>query len=99
MSEALAIEKQFILESIPCAMLGMNNALMSQYLEFVSDRLLVQLGYSKIWNSANPFDFMEYISIENKTNFFEERVTEYNKASVGTLEADRELTFTEDVDF
>jgi ribonucleoside-diphosphate reductase beta chain len=98
-SEALAIEKLFILESIPCAMLGMNNALMSQYLEFVSDRLLVQLGYSKIWNSANPFDFMEYISIENKTNFFEERVTEYNKASVGTLEEDRELTFTEDVDF
>lgn len=97
--EALAIEKAFILESIPCAMLGMNTALMSQYLEFVSDRLLVQLGYSKIWNSANPFDFMEYISIENKTNFFDMQVSEYNKANVGSTAEDRELTFNGDEDF
>lgn len=98
--EALTVEKEFILESIPCAMLGMNAGLMSQYLEFVSDRLLVQLGYAKIWNAANPFDFMETISIENKANFFERIVTEYNKSGVATSESDRTLTFgAEDEDF
>lgn len=97
--EALDIEKEFIIESIPCAMLGMNSKLMSQYLEYVSDRLLMQLGYSKIWHSANPFDFMESISVENKTNFFEERVSEYNKAGVGSNAADRALVFDGDEDF
>jgi len=98
--EALEVEKEFILESIPCAMLGMNAVLMSQYLEYVSDRLLVQLGYSKIWNAANPFDFMESISIETKTNFFERQVTEYNKSGVATSDADRTLNFNlDDEDF
>jgi ribonucleoside-diphosphate reductase beta chain len=97
--EALDIEKKFILDSIPCAMLGMNNSLMTQYLEYVSDRLLIQLGYSKIWNSANPFDFMEDISVENVTNFFERRVTEYNKARVGTTAEDQALTFDGEEDF
>jgi ribonucleoside-diphosphate reductase beta chain len=97
--EALEIEKKFIIESIPCAMLGMNSKLMGKYLEYVSDRLLVQLGYSKIWNESNPFGFMENISVENKTNFFEERVSEYNKAGVGTSSEDRELTFDVEEDF
>ena len=61
----------------------MNNILMSQYIEFVADRLIVQLGYDKIYNSKNPFDFMEMISLEGKTNFFEKRVMDYSKANVG----------------
>ena len=69
-TEALDVEIEFITESIPCAMLGMNSNLMIQYLQYVADRLLVQLGYSKKWNSENPFDFMENISVEGKTNFF-----------------------------
>lgn len=80
--ECVDIEKEFIIESIPCALLGMNSELMSQYIEYVADRLLVQLGYNKIWNSSNPFDFMERISMSNKTNFFEARVSEYSKARV-----------------
>jgi ribonucleotide reductase beta subunit family protein with ferritin-like domain len=97
-TEALDIEKEFIIESIPCSMLGMNSNLMIQYLEYVSDLLLLQLGYNKKWNSRNPFDFMENLSVENKTNFFEERVVEYNKAGVGTTEAERTLTFDDDDD-
>ena len=81
--EAVEIEKEFIIESIPCRLIGMNSDLMSQYIEFVADRLVVQLGYSKIYNTANPFDFMEMISMEGKTNFFEKRVMEYSKAGVG----------------
>ena len=69
--EAVAIEKEFICEALPCRLIGMNAPLMSQYIEFVADRLLMQLGYEKIYNSNNPFDFMEMISIEGKTNFFE----------------------------
>ncbi len=80
--EAVEIEKEFITESIPCAMIGMNSDLMKQYIEFVSDRLLVQLGYEKIWNSENPFDFMELISLRPKSNFFEVRVGEYTKANI-----------------
>ena len=79
MKEAVDIEKKFITESIPCSMIGMNDKLMCQYIEFVADRLLVQLNYSKIYNSTNPFDFMEQISIRGKTNFFENRVSEYEK--------------------
>jgi ribonucleotide reductase beta subunit family protein with ferritin-like domain len=97
-SEALDIEKEFITESIPCSMLGMNSNLMKQYLEYVSDMLLLQLGYDKKWNTNNPFDFMENLSVENKTNFFEERVTEYNKSGVGTSEEERILTFNDDDD-
>lgn len=75
--EAVEIEKQFILESLPCELLGMNSELMSQYIEYVADRLLKQLGFPAVWNSRNPFDFMDRIALSNKTNFFEGRVSEY----------------------
>ena len=75
--EAVEIEKEFICEALPCRLIGMNSKLMSQYIEFVADRLSLQLGYEKIYNSSNPFDFMEMISVEGKTNFFEKRVSEY----------------------
>jgi ribonucleoside-diphosphate reductase subunit M2 len=75
--EAVEIEKEFITEALPCRLIGMNSVLMSQYIEFVADRLLLQLGYDKIYNSTNPFNFMELISVESKTNFFEKRVSEY----------------------
>ena len=81
--EAVEIEKEFITDSIPCAMIGMNSDLMKQYIEFVSDRLLIQLGYEKLWNSSNPFDFMELISLRSKSNFFELRVGEYSKSKIG----------------
>ena len=79
--EAVAIEKEFILEALPCKLIGMNSKLMSQYIEFVADRLGQQLGYGKIFNSSNPFDFMEMISLEGKTNFFEKRVGDYSLSS------------------
>ena len=79
--EAVEIEKEFILEAIPCRMIGMNSKLMSQYIEFVADRLCLQLGYDKIYNSQNPFDFMELISIETKVNFFERTNSEYALAN------------------
>ena len=82
--EAVQIEKEFIIDSLPCKLIGMNSQLMSTYIEFVADRLILQLGYEKIYNSKNPFDFMEMISLEGKTNFFEKRVTEYSKANVNT---------------
>lgn len=93
---ALEIEKEFILESLPVRLIGMNSDLMSQYLEFVADRLLVSLGCSKVYNSENPFDFMTNISLQGKTNFFEKRVGEYQKA--GVLNSS-ENTFDMDVDF
>jgi ribonucleoside-diphosphate reductase beta chain len=95
--EAVDIEKYFITEALPCALIGMNAELMKQYIEFVADRLCVQLGYAKIWNTANPFDFMERISLESKDNFFEKRVTTYAKAGVGSSAEDK--TFTMDADF
>ena len=76
-TEAVNIEKEFILDALPCRLIGMNNGLMSQYIEFVADRLLLQLGYDKIYNTGNPFDFMEMISVQSKTNFFEDRVSDY----------------------
>jgi ribonucleoside-diphosphate reductase subunit M2 len=79
--EAVSIEKEFIVESLPCALIGMNSDLMSQYIEFVADRLCVQLGYSKPFQSSNPFSWMEMISLEGKTNFFEKRVGEYSLAN------------------
>jgi ribonucleoside-diphosphate reductase subunit M2 len=79
--EAVEIEKEFITEAIPCRMIGMNSKLMSQYIEFVADRLCLQLGYDKIYNSTNPFDFMELISIETKVNFFERTNSEYALAN------------------
>lgn len=80
-SQAVDIEKEFITEAIPCKMIGMNSKLMIQYIEFVADRLIVQLGYDKIYNSANPFDFMELISVETKVNFFERTNSEYALAN------------------
>ena len=80
--EAVTIEQEFICESLPCSLLGMNSNLMSNYIKFVADRLLLQLNYTKIWNIECPFDFMESISMEGKTNFFESRPTQYQKASV-----------------
>jgi len=80
--EALDIEKEFIVESLPCKLIGMNSVLMCQYLEFVSDRLLVQLGYSKIYKVSNPFSFMDAIGLQGKTNFFEHRVSQYQKAKI-----------------
>ena len=79
--DAVAIEKEFICEALPCKLIGMNSKLMSQYIEFVADRLLVQLGYNKFYKSENPFDFMEMISLDGKTNFFEKRVSDYSLSS------------------
>jgi ribonucleoside-diphosphate reductase subunit M2 len=79
--DAVEIEKEFICEALPCKLIGMNSKLMSQYIEFVADRLLSQLGYDKVWNSTNPFDFMEMISLDGKTNFFEKRVGDYSLSS------------------
>jgi ribonucleotide reductase beta subunit family protein with ferritin-like domain len=82
--QAVSIEKEFILESIPCSLIGMNSTLMSQYIEYVADRLVSQLGYTNhiIYGSSNPFDFMEMISLQGKTNFFEKRVSDYSLARV-----------------
>jgi ribonucleotide reductase beta subunit family protein with ferritin-like domain len=100
MKEAVEVEKNFIIESIPCSLLGMNAELMSQYIEFVADRLLSQLNYNKIWNVPNPFPFMERTSIETKSNFFESRVSQYSKANVGNKQQHLELRkFTLDADF
>ena len=96
-SEAVDIEKNFICESIPCSLIGMNQELMSQYIEFVADRLVQQLGYNKIYNTQNPFSFMEMISIQGKTNFFEKRVSDYSLAHVNTGEENKEIEF--DADF
>ena len=79
--EAVDIETEFICDALPCRLIGMNSELMSQYIRFVADRLCVQLGYKKIYNVSNPFDFMELISLEGKTNFFERKVGEYALAN------------------
>ncbi|KAI0383115.1 small subunit of ribonucleotide reductase [Hypomontagnella monticulosa] len=81
-TEAVTIEQEFLTEALPCALLGMNSNLMKQYIEFVADRLLVALGNEKVYRSSNPFDFMENISLGGKTNFFEKRVGDYQKAGV-----------------
>jgi ribonucleoside-diphosphate reductase subunit M2 len=80
--EAVKIEQEFLTEALPCALLGMNATLMKQYIEFVADRLLLSLGNPKFYNATNPFDFMENISLAGKTNFFEKRVGDYQKAGV-----------------
>ena len=81
-ADAVSIEKEFVTDSLPVKLIGMNSDLMCQYIEFVADRLLVELGCAKIFNATNPFDFMEMISLQGKTNFFEKRVGEYQKAGV-----------------
>jgi ribonucleoside-diphosphate reductase beta chain len=93
---ALEIEKEFITESLPVDLIGMNKDLMKQYLEYVADRLLVDLGVGKAYNSENPFDFMQNIAMENKTNFFEKRVSDYSKSAVGVNEG---KSFSIDEDF
>ncbi|KAI6700848.1 hypothetical protein NL676_015172 [Syzygium grande] len=82
MREAVDIEREFVCDALPCALVGMNRDLMAQYIEFVADRLLGELGCGKMYGAANPFDWMELISLQGKTNFFEKRVGEYQKASV-----------------
>ena len=89
--EAVEIEKGFIIEALPCSLIGMNAEKMSDYIEYVSDRLLKQAGFDKIWNTQNPFDFMENISLDGKTNFFEKRVGDYGKIDETT-----DLTFDEE---
>jgi ribonucleotide reductase beta subunit family protein with ferritin-like domain len=83
MREAVKIEKEFIMEALPCSLIGMSAPRMGEYIQFVADRLMVALGYEKIWNTANPFPWMERISLEGKDNFFEKRVTNYALAGVG----------------
>lgn len=91
LSEALEIEHEFITESLPVNLIGMNSKLMSEYLEFVTDHLLETLNCPKVYNTANPFDFMDMISLEGKTNFFEKRVSEYKKAGVGEEQSDHNI--------
>merc|ERR1711953_925032 len=79
---AVAVERQFICEALSCDLIGMNSELMTKYIEFVADRLLTSLGHPKLFNASNPFDWMELISLQGKTNFFEKRVGEYQKAGV-----------------
>ena len=95
---ALDIEREFITESLPVSLIGMNAALMEQYLEFVTDRLLSELECEKVYNTANPFDFMDMISLQGKTNFFEKRVSEYQKAGVLNKEEEKDK-FSFDADF
>jgi ribonucleotide reductase beta subunit family protein with ferritin-like domain len=94
--EAVNIEKEFICDALPCSLLGMNSKDMSQYIEFVADRLSVQLGVPKIYKSINPFDFMELISLEGKTNFFEKKVSEYSKPGVGMKAEDMTIRMDEE---
>jgi ribonucleoside-diphosphate reductase beta chain len=96
--DAVAIEKEFITESIPCNLIGMNSDLMCSYIEFVADRLIVQLGYPKMYGTANPFEFMELISMETKTNFFESRVSEYSLSRVN-VDGKRNNNFSMDASF
>ena len=95
---AVEIEKEFVTSALPVDLIGMNAVLMAQYIEFVADRLLVALGGSKYYNAINPFDFMEMISLQGKTNFFEKRVAEYQKAGV-MGEKDGNHTFSLEEDF
>ncbi|MGG5507805.1 MULTISPECIES: ribonucleoside-diphosphate reductase small subunit [unclassified Myroides] len=95
--DAVTIEKEFVTEALPVRLIGMNADLMCQYIEFVADRLLVTLGYSKLWHASNPFDFMELISLQGKTNFFERRVGEYQKS--GVVQHDTQTTFSLNEDF
>merc|ERR1711865_213945 len=98
---AVAAERKFICEALSCDLIGMNNELMSKYIEFVADRLLVALGHPKIFHATNPFDWMELISLQGKTNFFEKRVGEYQKAGVMTPATEGEAgdAFSLDIDF
>ncbi|KAL4450565.1 hypothetical protein ABPG77_000921 [Micractinium sp. CCAP 211/92] len=99
-TEAVTIEKEFICDALPVDLIGMNGRLMSQYIEFVADRLLVALGNPKAYNASNPFDWMELISLQGKTNFFEKRVGDYQKAGVmAGLSTDNQHAMSFDEDF
>ena len=98
--EAVTLEIEFCTEALPASLVGMNDKLMGQYIEMCADRLLTSLGCSKIWNTANPFEFMELISLQGKTNFFEKRVGEYQKAGVmGGADGAAMHTFSLEEDF
>merc|ERR1712066_783459 len=103
--EAVAVERKFICEALPCDLIGMNNEMMTRYIEFVADRLLSSLGHPKLFGASNPFDWMELISLQGKTNFFEKRVGEYQKAGVMSSVAPKDggqqeaMGFALDADF
>jgi len=96
--DAVEIEKEFVVDAIPVRLIGMNSELMIQYIEFVADRLLLELGNDKVYNVSNPFDFMDMINLQGKTNFFEKRVGEYQKAGVSNSDSSRS-TFSLDAEF
>ena len=96
-TDAVAIEKEFVTDALPVSLIGMNAAQMCQYIEFVADHLLESLGLKKVYNASNPFDFMELISLQGKTNFFERNVSEYQKA--GVMGGMDKQVFTLDEDF
>ena len=96
-TEAVKIEQEFMSDALPVSLIGMNSNLMCRYIEFVADRLLVALGVAKIYNVENPFDFMDLISLQGKTNFFEKKVSEYQKA--GVMQKEHEKKFSLDEDF
>merc|ERR1711907_814451 len=98
---AVDAERRFICDALSCDLIGMNNELMTKYIEFVADRLLVALGHPKLFHATNPFDWMELISLQGKTNFFEKRVGDYQKAGVmsGINEGEESRGFVLDADF
>jgi ribonucleoside-diphosphate reductase beta chain len=94
--DAVAVEKEFVVEALPVRLIGMNADLMCQYIEYVADYWLLRLGYNRMYGATNPFDFMEMISMDGKTNFFEKRVGDYRKASVGNTTSDNQIKFDEE---
>ena len=96
-TDAVEIEREFVTDAIPVKLIGMNADLMVQYIEFCADRLLLELGQNKVYNSSNPFDFMDMISLQGKTNFFEKRVAEYQKS--GVANGNEGTAFSLDEDF
>jgi ribonucleotide reductase beta subunit family protein with ferritin-like domain len=96
--EAVSIEKGFVCDALPCDLIGMNSNMMATYIEFVADRLILSLGCDKVYNVSNPFPWMEMISLQGKTNFFEKRVGDYQKAGVLSKQESAH-TFTVDADF
>merc|ERR1719432_564616 len=98
---AVEVERRFICEALSCDLIGMNSELMTKYIEFVADRLLAALGHAKLFGASNPFDWMELISLQGKTNFFEKRVGEYQKAGVMAATGEQEAgkSFSLDADF
>ena len=97
--EAVAIEQEFLTDALPVDLIGMNAGMMKTYIEFVADRLLVELGAGKHWNAVNPFDFMDMISLQGKTNFFEKKVGEYQKTGVMGSRSAAAKVFSVDEDF